>query len=222
MFSLRIHSSLLIAATAIVAGCSGDSIPTAPGSQYSTIQLNATAAPAYLTLGSTASIATVTDPATSTAWDLAFTSAPTVSVNGGASGSAGVKAYCLCANAALSLAQIEALSATSGSDSFGAVTAASIPADASFQLDASSQAISGWYDYNATSHAISPNANTWGIRLASTVGNYAKFHVTSIPTPGQSNAGPVTIQWAVQTGATGTRRPIRASSSTSRTARRSM
>lgn len=202
MLSYRIQSRLLVGVVVLLAACSNDNSPTAPGSQFTTIQLNATTAPVYLTLGSTATVATVTSPTASTAWDLAFTSTD-VSVNGGASGPAGVQAYCLCANRSLTQAQIEALTATNGADAFGAVSAASIPADASFQLDAASQAIASWYDYNPSTHAISTNSNVWGIRLASTAGNYAKLHVTALPTPGQSNAGPVTLEWATQTGATG-------------------
>jgi hypothetical protein len=203
MRSFCIRTGLCISALALLAACSNDAGPTEPDNQSSTIQLNTTTAPAYLTLGSPASVVSVADPASSTAWDLAFTPGLSVNVNGGASGSAGVEAYCLCAHASLALAQIEGLSASDGADAFAAVTSAAIPTDASFQLDASSQAITGWYDYNTASHAISTNNTAWGIRLASTAGNYAKFHVTAIPTPGQSNAGPVTLEWATQTGATG-------------------
>lgn len=204
MSSFRLHSTLLISAVSLLAACSDSSAPTDPGSQFASIQLDVTTSPAYLTLGTPATTATVTDPMTSSAWDLTFTSTPTVAVNGGASGPAGVKAYCLCGNASLTLAQVQALTSRNAAEAFGAVTAADIPADASFELDAASQAISGWYDYNPTTHAITTNGNVWGIRLASTVGNYAKFHVTAIPTPTQSNAGPVTLEWAAQTGATGT------------------
>ena len=204
MLSSRIQSGLLIAGLTALAACSDDTNPTEPGSQYATIQLNTATRPAYLSLGTTASVATVADPATSTAWDLAFTSTPTVTVNGGASGPGGVKAYCLCANKSLSLAQVEALTATQGADAFGAVTASSIPADASFQADAASMAIGAWYDYNSTTHAILANDNVWAVKLASTSGNYAKFHVKSIPSPGQSAAGSVTLEWAIQTGGNGT------------------
>jgi hypothetical protein len=196
----RLSSTLLICGAALLAGCSDDNAPTEPGSQFSTIQLNATTAPAYLTLGSTASIATVTDPQTSSAWDLVFTPDFEIRVNGGASGPAGVKAYCLCANASLTQAQVEALTAQNGAEAFAAVTAASIPADASFESDEASHAIEGWYSYDPSTHAITPSDKAWGIRLASSQGGIAKFHVKAIPAPSMSNAGPVTIEWALQTG----------------------
>ena len=198
----RAHlAALVIAATA---ACSADGV-TDPGSQYSTLVVNASTSTAYVTLGDVSTLATVTgDPTMNTAWDLAFTAVPTVAVNGGASGAAGVKAYCLCQNANLSLTQVEALTATNGANAFGGVTTSSVVADNLFQVDAASQAISGWYDYNATTHIVSANSTVWGIRLASTAGAYAKFHVSAIPTPGQANAGPVTIQWAIQPTSSGT------------------
>lgn len=159
---------------------------------------------AYVALDTTTTALTVADPSTSTAWDLAFTATPTVAVNGGASGPGSVKAYCLCANASLSLAQIEALGTSAGASAFGAVTTSAVPVDSLFTTDAASQAITGWYTYDATTHAITTNTSAWGVRLASTGGAFAKFHVIALPAPGQSNAGPVTIQWAVQPSATGT------------------
>lgn len=199
---LRFSSSLLICGAALLAGCSDDAAPTEPGSQFTTIQLNAATAPAYLTLGTTATVATVTDPQASSAWDLVFTPGYEIKVNGGASGPAGVKAYCLCANASLTQAQVEALTAQNGAESFGAVSAAAVPADASFETDEASHAIDGWYVYNPTTHAVTPSDKAWGIRLASTPGGIAKLHVKAIPTPAMSNAGPVTIEWALQTGGT--------------------
>lgn len=201
---MKRFSIALVAALAVGCSSSETTGPTDPGSQYASIQLNATAQTAYITLGATATPVTVADASTSTAWDLAFTGTPTVAVNGGASGPGTVKAYCLCANSSLSLTQIEALSAQVGADAFGAVTAAVIPADASFQSDVASQAITGWYSYNATTHAITTTSTAWGLRLASTSGAYAKFHVVSIPNPGQSNAGIVTIEWATQSSGTAT------------------
>jgi hypothetical protein len=197
---LRLSSIALVCGAALLAGCSDADAPTEPGSQFTTIQFNAASAPAYLTLGTTAGIATVTDPQTSDAWDLVFTPGFEIKVNGGASGPAGVKAYCLCANASLTQAQVEALTARDGAEAFAAVTAASIPADGSFESDEASRAIDGWYSYNSSTHAITPSDKAWGIRLASTQGGIAKFHVKAIPTPSMSNAGPVTIEWALQTG----------------------
>ena len=181
-----------------------DTQVTDPAATYSTIQVNASTSPAYVTLGETAVATILTgDPTASAAWDLAFTAEPAVSVNGGASGSGGVRAYCICQNASLTLAQVQALGAVTASDAFGAVSASSIGTDAQFQADVASQAISGWYDYNASTHVISANSTVWGIRLASTSGAYAKFHVSAIPSPAQASAGPVTIQWAIQASSTG-------------------
>ncbi len=204
MIPLRIRSPFIALSLGLFAACSSsDTGVTDPGSSFATLQLNVTASPAYVALGAPATLVSVSDPSTSTAWDLEFTSTPTVAVNGGASGPGAVRAYCLCANSNLSLAQVEALTAAGAATSFAAVTAASVPADSLFTADVSSQAVSGWYDYNATTHATTTNSNVWGIRLASASGAYAKFRVIALPAPAQSNAGPVTIQWAVQSSATG-------------------
>lgn len=204
MTTLRFLLGVAVAGTLPACSTSDTTGPTRGQSDpFTTIMLNATAAPVYVALGATAQTVTVADPSASTAWDLAFTSNPTISVNGGASGPGAVKAYCLCANSQLSLSAIEALTPGNGSAAFGAVTAASLPADSLFQADAASQAIDGWYSYDPTTHAVAAASNVWGIRLASTSGAYAKFHVKSIPLAGQSNAGPVTIEWAMQSSATG-------------------
>ncbi|HEY4218667.1 MAG TPA: HmuY family protein [Gemmatimonadaceae bacterium] len=203
MINPRARLSLVVLSLAALAACSSsDDTSTGPSSADATLQVNASTSTAYVALGAPANLVSVGDPTTSTAWDLAFTGTPTVAVNGGASGPGTTKAYCLCANSSLSPAQVEALTAAGGTTAFDAVTAGSIPADSLFTADAASQAISDWYDYNTTTHAVTPSANVWGIRLASS-GGYAKFHVIALPTPGQSNAGPVTIQWAVQSSATG-------------------
>jgi hypothetical protein len=207
IFLARRTVSLVAAACAFagLAGCSSsERTTTDPGSLYSTILINASATTAYVVLGAPATLATVSDPSTSTAWDLAFTAQPTVAVNGGASGPGGVRAYCLCTTSSMSLAQIEVLTSSAGEDAFGAVTSLNVPADSAFHADVASQAITGWYDYNVTTHAITTNTKAWGVRLASTSGAYAKLHVTTLPSPGESNAGPVTIEWAVQSSASGT------------------
>ena len=200
-FDLR--STFSLAAALALAACSSSDIPTTPDVEFETITVDASTHTSFVALGAPASIIAVGDPSTSTAWDLELTAAPDVSVNGGASGSGGVKAFCTCANSGLSLSQVEGLTAAAGASAFASVTASSIPPDASFVADTASQAITGWYDYNAATHAISTNGKVWGVRLASTSGAYAKFTVLSIPTPGQSNAGPVTIKWAVQGTASG-------------------
>jgi hypothetical protein len=197
----RYRTFAIAIAAASVVGCSSSDGGTGvidPNSNVNTVQLNSTTATAFLALGTTATTVTVGDPTTSTTWDLAFTPAPDVEVNGGASGPGGVTAYCVCGNKSLSLTQVEALTSTSGADAFNAVTTASIPNDSLFQPDVASQAITGWWNYDATSHVVSASPNVWGVRLATTSGAYAKFHVTAVPTPTQSTAGPVTIQWAVQ------------------------
>ncbi len=185
---------------ALLAACSNasDSTTTPPGSTDSTLVINASAATAYVTLGVPATSPSIGDPATSTAWDLSIGPDLDVAVNGGASGPGSDRAYCLCANQSLTLTQVEALTATQGATAFDAVTAASIPGDSVFVGDSASAAIGQWYNYNTTTHAITPSGTVYGIRLASTSGGYAKFRVTAIPSPGMSNAGPVTLQWAVE------------------------
>jgi hypothetical protein len=186
----------LAAGVVALAACGSDN-GTGPSDTTPRVTVDATGGTAYLALGTPATVVSVPSPTTSSAWDLGF-NALSVSVNGGASGLGNVSAYCICQNQTKTDAQILALTAQDALDDFDAVTETDIPDEASFEEDVQALAISGWYNYDMDSHAITANpAAVWSVRLASTSGAYAKFHVTSIAATGMST-GDIGIEWAVQ------------------------
>ncbi len=186
---------LLVAA---VAACEDD--VTNPGPQaptYRTLSdVNAVSAFAYVDL-TTNQVVSVTDPAASTAWDIAFYGVQ-VKVNGGASGPGDVEGHCLCQNATATDPEIIAMTPSSEEAEFTSVTAAAIPAAASaWATDVLDPAIADWWSYNPTTHDVSavPTA-VFAMKLRGTA--YAKLHVTNVVNEAMAHAGDVTIEFAVQ------------------------
>lgn len=198
-----IHRFLPLAvAGLLLAAC--DASPTDTGPIEDSVQemtVDASEDWAFVALGDEASEVQVADPATSTDWDIAFF-ATGVMLNGGDAGSAGVDGTCLCLNAALSDAEIVALTEEDGIEAFEAVTAADIPADEeAWEGDGLVAAIDGWYSYDFQTHTVSaaPDA-VFKVRTADGA-SFAKLHVTDIANPTQQHAGTVTLEFAVQPGA---------------------
>lgn len=186
------------ALTIFAAACSSDSaVGPSNNDPNPHLTVDASTSTQYVALGSPAALVSVANPATSTAWDISF-NATTVQLNGGASGPGTVSAYCVCQNQTKTDAQILAQTSASALADFANVTAASIPSNtALFKTDVQALAITGWYNFNATTMTVTPNAAAiWGLKLTTTPGAVAKLHVIAIPTPGQTNAGPVTLEYA--------------------------
>lgn len=162
------------------------------------IRVDASQSWAYVALGDEARQVTVSNPASSTEWDIAFFGTA-VMLNGGAAGPADVVAHCICANANLTDAQVGQLTAMDGLAAFEAVTAADIPSDASaWESDALVPALQGWYRYDFSTHTVSPNPDrVWKLRAADGQA-YAKLHVIGIEGATQAVMGRVTIEYAVQ------------------------
>ncbi|MEO7965038.1 MAG: HmuY family protein [Gemmatimonadaceae bacterium] len=184
-----------------VAACSSDS--TAPSNNTPTtaeLTADASAGYSYVKLGTPSQVVTVSDPSTSSAWDLGFF-ATNVVVNGGAVGPGGVSAYCVCQNAALANLALKDLTASSQLAAFEGVTATSIPADGSFSSDELLPAINGWYSGTAGSAAAAVPTRTWLLRRGATTSTLGKFRVTSLASASTANAGQVTFEYALQPAA---------------------
>src|SRR5690606_22196526 len=141
---LRFSGTLLLAAT--VLACSDDGGPSGPTDEpFGTLTVDATTGWAYVDLAATASQVQPSDPASSTAWEIAFF-ASGVMLNGGAAGTGEVEGYCLCQNENATDDQVLAMTAASEAAAFEAVTAAHIPSDDSaWQSDVLAPAIDGWW-----------------------------------------------------------------------------
>ena len=188
------------ALAAVVAACGSDSA-TAPVTPPSTQVLTVDAAStfAYVALGDPFTVATVANPATSTAWDFGVF-ATTVTLNGGAAGPGSVSAYCVCQNAQATNAQLHSMTAENQLAAFDAVIAAQIPADAQFKADLLSPVIGGWY--TGTAPNVAPNASlAWIIRKGGASPILGKFRVTAIAGATATSAGSVTVEYALQPAA---------------------
>lgn len=189
-----------VAAAALSLGAVGcDAGPTEPvAAETPELTVDASNTWAFVTLGQSSSPVSVVDPAASEAWDLAF-HATSVMLNGGAAGPGGVVGHCLCQNAGASDAQVRAMTPESELAAFEAVTAAQIPAAAeAWQSDELAAAISGWYDYDPATHVVSANPNAvWKVRTSDGAG-FAKLRVAALQGAARSNAGRVTLEYAVQ------------------------
>lgn len=195
-------SALLLAVGVTLTACDDDDSttgPTPPG-ETSEITVDASSAPGFVRLGPSPTVVTVTDPSSSTAWDLSFL-ATGVTVNGGAAGPGGVTAYCICQNENATDAQVMAMTPTSELAAFEAVDEGDIPSDEAFAADALQPAISGWFTGTPGPAATAAANRSWIIRRGTTSPLLAKFRVTSITGATAGSAGSVTFEYAIQPSA---------------------
>lgn len=195
----RSPARILAAASVSLFAAACDAGPTEPSvDEVATLTVDAESGWAFVDLGSTATPVSVSDPAGSTVWDLAF-HATSVMLNGGAAGPAEVVGHCLCQNANATNEQIKAMTPESELSRFEAITAADIPVDEdAWESDALAAAISGWYSYNPTTHIVSTDPDkAWKVRTADGAA-FAKLRVAGIENPSRLNAGKVTLEFAVQ------------------------
>lgn len=192
------RTRLVLAASALVlAACSDSSTDPGVVPVTRSITVDASAAWTFLALDTIAQGVTVTTPTTSSAWDVGFFSTG-VMLNGGAAGPGGVTGYCLCDNAAATTPQIQAFTADNQLAAFDSVTAADIPAAASFQADVLDPAINGWVSGSGAAASV-VSGRTYLLRKV--VGGSAvisKVQVTAISGATAATPGQVTFQYATQ------------------------
>lgn len=192
---------VLLLVTAFAA-CDDDNGPIGPvDPDNGVLTVDASTDWAFVRLGETASEVSVSDPATSQAWDLAFF-ATGVMLNGGAAGPGDVEGYCLCQNADATPDEIARMTADTELAAFEAVTISSVPTDErAWQNDALVPAIEGWWSYDFTTHTVTPvTDNSWVVRTAEGE-KHAKLRVAGMQNASQSNAGQVTFEFAIQEAA---------------------
>jgi hypothetical protein len=189
-----VRTALPLATALAIAACSSDEINNPPPATEGTLTVDASAAWAYASIEDE-SIVSVSDPTTSSAWDVAF-NATRAMLNGGAAGPGGVTGYCICQNAGATDADVIAMTAEGELADFDAVTEADIPAASSFEAEALVTAIDGWYSGTGAS-AVAETDLAWLVRLQDGT-SYAKLRITALTGPTATHAGQVTIEWAVQ------------------------
>jgi hypothetical protein len=200
---------LVLPTTALFAlvACGGESAtgPDTPDPQQAVteIQVDASAAPAYIRLGDTIRQVSVANPTTSSDWDLSVF-ATTVALNSGPAGPADVSGVCLCGNAGISNTAIQSLTAASELPAFLAVGPGQIPADAQFSREALVPRITGWFT-GAGASAVANAARTFVVLRSRVlpIPLYGKFRVTAITGATASAPGSVTFEYAMQATSTG-------------------
>lgn len=196
--SRRRVDGLLIGAVLALAACDDDSSTgPMPPAEASELTVDAAQSPAYVRLGDPASLVSVADAATSTAWDLSFF-ATGVTVNGGAAGPGGVVAYCVCANQSATDEQVGAMTPENQLAAFEGVEASGIPAESAFESDVLSPAISGWYSGTPGPGVAIVTNRSWILREGTTTATLGKFRVTSITGASPADAGSITFEYALQ------------------------
>lgn len=193
-----VRRALFVAAVPVVLVACNDSTtePLLPPPSTSELTVDASSAPAFVRLGAPSTQVTVATPSASSEWDMSFF-ATSVSVNGGASGPGGASAFCLCANANATVAELQAMTPENQEAAFEAVDASDIPPAASFTADALNPAISGWFSGTGSAATAVPT-HTWIIRRSFPNVILGKFRVTAISGATATSAGNVTVEYAVQ------------------------
>lgn len=203
MFARRNGSRLLLALPIILAfaACDDNNDPVGPGDEDpGTLTVAARTGWTYVDLGENASVVQVSDPTSSSAWDIAFF-ATGVMLNGGAAGPAGVEGVCLCQNDGATDEQILAMTPDSELADFEAVTAANIPADENDWLsDALAPALVDWWSYDFATHTVTPvTDNSWIVRTAGG-DEFVKLRIAGMQGASQQGPGEVTLEVATWQG----------------------
>ncbi len=179
----------------VLAACAGDEVAAPSDPVEGTLTIDAADGWAFASLADEAAV-TVTDPTSSGEWDVGF-NAFNVMLNGGAAGPGGVSGFCVCANASATDEQVLAMTAESELGDFEAVTLDDVPATG-FETEELVPAIGAWY--TGTGEAAVADARTWLLRLRNGT-SFAKLRVTDLSGATATDAGQVTVEYAVQTTA---------------------
>lgn len=196
-----------VAAPITLAACSDETTAPDVAPEMGTIVADLSAGPAYIQLGDTARVVTISDPVASTGWDLALTGLQ-VRLNGGPAAASDVSGYCLCANEGLSAAELQALTAEGELAAFDAVTSSSLPPASAFEEDLLVPAISGWYSGAPGSGATANADASWILRRGTSSPRLSKFRVISLEGATAAAPGRVTLEYTTHTAAGGPFAPL--------------
>lgn len=185
----------------VVASACSDSDPSGPGGGDDDPVLTVDAADdwAFVRLGEVAEEVSVSDPGTSSDWDIAF-HATSVMLNGGGAGPGDVEGYCLCQNQSASDGDVEGMTPESELAAFVAAGLDRLPDEDAWQSDALARAISGWFEYDMETHQVSLADKVWKVRAADGTG-FAKLRVAGMEGASQADAGMLTLEYAYQEAA---------------------
>lgn len=148
------------------------------------------------------------EAATSNSWDIAFKRS-TIKLNGGTSGTKGVKGFCANnneeaydANGVAIASWFSTATSETEKEDFSKITLTDLPAESEFKTDSLVKAIKGdgttegWWLYNPTTHAVSANHSKYWVIRSNKGSSYAKLQITSLVK--STNFREVTISFVVQ------------------------
>lgn len=164
---IRSSHRILLAAALILTASACESSPTEPATDPGasmTVDASSNTAWALVDLTTPAQLVQAADPTASTAWDLGFQTTKLV-LNGGAAGPAGMVAYCVCQNTAVTTEQLKVMTPESELADFETVTKAQIPAAGDvWSADVLDQ--KRWYRYNITGsdHQVWPTFDVYLVK----------------------------------------------------------
>lgn len=183
----------------VSAACADDPIAPRAPSATGAITVDANTAWAYVRFqgDSVVSVSAPPSPTTSVEWHMAFFGT-NVMLNGGAAGPGSVAAFCVCANASATDAEIMAMTSATELGDFEAVVASDIPAATSFQKDVLVPVIAGWHSGSGSTAAVRPDSSWVIARGSGATRINAKFRLVSITSPTAASPGTVNFEYAIQ------------------------
>ena len=167
-----------LAVLLVLAACASETTAPVPQSGELEIDASSNTAFTYFSFASNG-VVQVTNPTTSTAWDMAFRRY-TVRLNGGVAGAGSVTGFNLANNAAATNDEVLAFTPENQKPAFDAVSAADIPSSG-FTSEGLAPDYTGWF--RPTAAGLLPNpAAVWKLRRASGAGAgaYAVIRVEAI------------------------------------------
>jgi hypothetical protein len=197
--AIRRAAVALSASAVLLAACEDENNDPGVPTQEGAILIDASAAPAYFSFDADTLVA-VTNPASSSAWDLSFRRF-TVGLNGGVAGGKGVSAYNLANNADKTAAELLTYTPDNQLAAFEAIDENDIPADGAFTSDALAPTFTAWFIPSQTGLNANPAA-AWKFQRPSGAG-HAVIRVIEItnassnPSPTDGMAG-IKIEYRLQ------------------------
>ena len=157
--------SFAVIALAALAGCATTDLTEPEPNLAGVFTVDASAGWAYVDLADSVKVTPTPDAASSTAWDIGF-STTSVAINGGSAGPGGVTAFCICQNASSTNEQFLAMTADGEKADFDAVK--TVPANATFSADVFGT--QRWYRYNlAGDNRVTPTFDVYLLKRGTSV-----------------------------------------------------
>lgn len=188
----------VLGALTTITACASDDVAAPPPAVAGAFTVDATTRWVYVSLADSAVVTPTPSAPESGAWDIAF-NATNVMLNGGQAGPGGVTGACLCQNTNVPRSNAEWLALNEAGEKIDFDTVSAVPAAAAFSSDVLTPALTGWFAGSGAAATASPDS-VYFVRLADSTG-IAKVHVTALQNASATNAGRITVEYALANNA---------------------